>query len=131
VHKNHPLAQESRVNPSQLAYQPLIVTPHGVAPVLRELIDLFLRQHGVEPYYRFETQLQQTIISLVAEGLGVALVPESVKKLHYAEVVYIAIDHSPVIEQVLIWHTENNNPALFSFTEIAQKMADSKGSSRG
>lgn len=129
VHKSHPLAQEKLVHPAKLAHQPLIVTPHGVAPVLRELIDLFLRQHGVEPYYRFETQLQQTIVSLVAEDLGVALVPESVKKLHYAEVAYIAIEHSPAIEQVLIWHTENNNPALVSFSKVAQKMAESKNHS--
>lgn len=124
VNKAHPLSQEPLVHPSRLQQEPLIVTPHAVAPVLRDIIDIFLRQHGVEPYYRFETQLQQTIVSLVAEGLGMALVPESVKKLHYAEVEYVAIEQSPMIEQVLIWHTENSNPALAPFMQIAKRMAE-------
>lgn len=124
VNKSHRFAAEKSINAHYLRDEPLIATPHAVAPVLRDMIDLFLRQQGVEPYYRLETQLQQTIVSLVDEGLGVALVPESVKKLHFAGVEYIEIENSPVIEQVLIWHAKNNNPAITSFKTIAQSVAE-------
>lgn len=123
VSKTHWMAKEKTINAAQLRKEPLIATPHSVAPVLREMIDLFLRQHGVEPYYRLETQLQQTIISLVAEGLGVALVPESVKKINYAGVAYIEVEQSPAIEQVLLWHKDNSNTALACFIRLAIKVA--------
>ncbi|MEJ0230754.1 LysR substrate-binding domain-containing protein (plasmid) [Klebsiella michiganensis] len=123
VNEAHLLADENKVNVSKLRNEPLIATPHSVAPVLREMINLYLRQGGVEPYYRLETHLQQTIISLVAEGVGVALVPESVKKLNYAGVKYLELEHSPTIEQVIVWHQDNSNPALNSFTQLAKEVA--------
>lgn len=124
VHKNHLLAREKSIDAAKLKNEPLIASPHSVAPVLREMLDLFLRQRGVEPCYRLEAQLQQTIVSLVAEELGVALVPESVKKLQYEEIVYVEVEQSPVIEQVLIWHTGNSNPALAALIPIARMMAE-------
>ncbi|MBK0166819.1 LysR family transcriptional regulator [Klebsiella sp. S69] len=123
VSKNHWLAKKKMVNAGQLRNEPLIATPHSVAPVLREMIDLFLRQHGVDPYYRLETQLQQTIISLVAEDLGVALVPESVKKVHYAGVVYLEVEQSPAIEQVLLWREDNSNKAIACFMQLARQVS--------
>jgi len=117
---SHPLAKKRLIRPADLKDQTLIGTPHKIAPMLREVIDLYLRQQGVEPVYRMEAQLQQTIISLVAEGLIVALVPESVKKLGYTGVQYKKVEMSPVIEQVLIWHRDNTNPALKLFVELAR-----------
>lgn len=122
VSSNHRLATKEKITATELRNEPLIATPHSVAPVLREIIDLFMRQHQVQPYYRLETQLQQTIVSLVAEGLGIALVPESVKKLQYSGIKYLEVEQSPTIEQVLIWHIDNNNPALFSLMNIARKL---------
>lgn len=122
VWSSHPLAKERRVNATQLRNEPLIVTPHSVAPILRGMTDLYLHQQGVEPYYLLETQLQQTIINLVAEEVGIALVPETVKKLRNVGLVYVELDHSPVIEQVIIWHKDNSNPALNTFTELASTL---------
>ncbi|HHC4615324.1 TPA: LysR substrate-binding domain-containing protein [Klebsiella pneumoniae] len=124
VNETHSLADEKKVGVDRLKNEPIIATPHSVAPVLRDMIDLYLRQGGIEPYYRLETQLQQTIISLVAEGIGVAIIPESVKKLHYAGVKYLELEQSPAIEQVIIWHQDNSNPALNSFTRLARALAE-------
>lgn len=123
VWSSHPLAQEPKVNATHLHNEPLIATPYSVAPVLREMTDLYLHQQGVEPYYLLETQLQQTIISLVAEEVGIALVPESVKKINSKELVYVELEQSPVIEQVIIWRKDNSNPALATFTRLASTLA--------
>lgn len=53
-----------------------------------------------------------------------AIVPESVKKLHYAGVKYLELEQSPAIEQVIIWHQDNSNPALNSFTRLARAIAE-------
>ncbi|MEJ2824235.1 LysR family transcriptional regulator [Klebsiella pneumoniae] len=125
VNSKHRLGVKKSINASELQSEPLIATPHAVAPVLRETIDLFLRQQGVAPCYRLETQLQQTIVSLVAEGLGIALVPESVKKLNYEGIEYLELEQSPTIEQVLIWHKDNSNPALALFKQLAKALTES------
>ena len=59
-----------------------------------------------------ETQLQQTIVSLVAEHIGVALVPESMRKLAMAGVVFCELENAPTIEHMLVWQAHNLNPAL-------------------
>lgn len=126
VNSQHPLARKRVIGAADFQDEPLIVTPHAAAPVLRDMIDLFLRHQGIEPYYRLETQLQQTIVSLVAEGLGMALVPESVKKLSYAGVKYKEVAMSPGIEQVLIWRKGNTNPALALFVKLARHIFENE-----
>ncbi|WP_196906530.1 LysR family transcriptional regulator [Candidatus Symbiopectobacterium sp. 'North America'] len=72
----HPLAQRSQLNARDLQGEALIATPHEVARMLRDAIEVYCRSGGVAPHFRLETQLQQTIISSVAEELGIALVPQ-------------------------------------------------------
>lgn len=126
LHYLHPLAKKQHIIPDDLHKIPLIATPYNVAPMLRNTIERYFMDHYVEPYFCLETQLQQTIISLVGEGLGVAIVPESVRKLSYADVVYLPLKNSPTIEQVLIWREDNKNPTLSSFLKAAQQLYCSK-----
>ena len=48
----------------------------------------------------------QTIVSLVSAGMGVALVPQSLRNLRRTGVVYRPLaDHAPVVETGLVWRT--------------------------
>jgi DNA-binding transcriptional LysR family regulator len=71
------------------------------------------------PAVRLEAQLQQTIVSLVAEHLGIALVPESMRKLGIADVVFRDLKDAPIIEHVIAWRPGNLNPALWPFLVAA------------
>jgi DNA-binding transcriptional LysR family regulator len=81
AHATHQLAGRVRINARDLDGEPLIATPADVAPMLREAIVGYCRSGGFVPTVRLETQLQQTIVSLVGENLGIALVPDSMPKL--------------------------------------------------
>ena len=105
--------------PRDLDGQQLIATPMDVAPTLREAIAEYCRPAGVSPSIRLETQLQQTIVSLVAENLGIALVPDSMRKLGIADVVFRDLEAAPAIEHVIAWRRNNLNPALRPFLAIA------------
>ncbi|WP_283807931.1 LysR substrate-binding domain-containing protein [Bradyrhizobium macuxiense] len=65
-------------------------------------------------------ELQQTIVSLVAENLGVALVPESMGKLGIANLVQRDLEDAPAIEHVIAWRPGNLNPALRPFLAEAR-----------
>jgi DNA-binding transcriptional LysR family regulator len=72
----------------------------------------YCRSGGFEPTFRLEVELQQTIVSLVAENLGIALVPQSMAKLGIANLVFRELEGAPVVEHVVAWRPNNLNPAL-------------------
>lgn len=117
--RHHPLARSRRIAIARLAGEPFVLAAEEVAPALRANILAHCRAGGFEPDVRFEVQLQQTILSLVDEGVGVALVPASMKKLQLEGVVFRALAEAPMIEQVLVWSSHNRNPCLEKFLAIA------------
>jgi DNA-binding transcriptional LysR family regulator len=119
VHPSHELAARDLVGARDLDGQPLIATPMDVAPTLRQAIADYCRSGGATPTIRLETQLQQTIVSLVAENLGIALVPHSMRKLSVADVVFRDLEDAPTIEHVIAWRSGNLNPTLPPFLTIA------------
>ena len=120
LHPDHPLAAHEVVRAQQLKGEPLIATPTEAAPMLREAIVRYCRSGGFEPTIRLEVELQQTIVSLVAENLGVALVPESMGKLGIANLVQRDLEDAPAIEHVIAWRPGNLNPALRPFLAEAR-----------
>ncbi|MBR7653374.1 LysR family transcriptional regulator [Brucella oryzae] len=112
VPKDHALAGRPSIGPRDLDGQPLIAAPVDVAPTLRDAIVSFCHAGGFEPDIRMEAQLQQTIVSLVGESIGIALVPESMRKIGIPGVTFCDLQAAPAVEHVLIWRKENLNPAL-------------------
>jgi DNA-binding transcriptional LysR family regulator len=119
VPSGHRLALAEAVSAKDLDGEPMIVTPVEVAPTLRSVIEAYCRSGGFAPVIRLEASLQQTIVSLVAEGLGVALVPESMRRLSVGGVVLREVEKAPEVEQVVGWKVGNLNPALGSFLGMA------------
>lgn len=119
VHPSHPLASRASIGPRDLDGENLIVVPEEVSPMLREAIAGYCRTAGFLPTVRLEAQLQQTIVSLVAEDLGIALVPESLRKLGIANVVFRDLEDAPAVEHVVVWRPGNLNPALRPFLAMA------------
>lgn len=119
VHREHPLAQSDEVDGIALKGEPLMATPVDVAPTLRRAIEDYCRASGFAPSVRLETQLQQTILSLVEENLGIGLVPQSMGKYCPPDVVFRPLVSAPVVEQVILWRPENLNPTLRPFLTIA------------
>src|ERR1700722_20807260 len=92
VPSGHFFAALPSIRAEQLAGEPLIATPPDVALTLRDADLRFFRSGGVTPTIRLEAQLQQTIVSLVAEELGVALVLTSMSRLGLPDVVFLALE---------------------------------------
>ncbi|MFT4120277.1 LysR family transcriptional regulator [Bradyrhizobium sp.] len=120
VHASHPLAEHGVISPEQLNGEAFIAAPVEVAPRLRQSIAGYCRSGGFEPTFRLEVELQQTIVSLVAENLGIALVPQSMAKLGIANLVFRDLEHAPIIEHVVAWRPGNLNPALSPFLAEAR-----------
>ena len=115
--KAHPLAHANLLKIEQLAGEPFVLASEDVAASLRAAIIGHCRTHGFDPDIRFEVQLQQTVLSLVSEGVGLALVPSSMRKAQLDGVVYRPLANAPQVEQILAWSKTNHNPCLARFLE--------------
>jgi DNA-binding transcriptional LysR family regulator len=119
LNRTHALCDRDVIRRADLGGQPLIMTPEEIAPALRALIMQYCRTGGFLPTVRIEAQLQQTIVSLVAEGLGIALVPESMSKVGGADVVFRELEDAPAVDHVIVWRSSSFNPALRRFLATA------------
>ncbi len=90
--ERHSLAAEASISPKMLAPFPLIsFPPHLVPGAYAHLMALFERA-GVTPQVAQEAVHLQTIVSLVASGLGVAVLPSSARASQHRGVVYRPLD---------------------------------------
>lgn len=120
----HPLAGKSHIDAGALSAEPFVTFPRSTAPALHAAVTACCEQAGFEPNIRLETHLQQTIVNLVAAGFGVALVPNSMRRMQLPDAVFKPLSDSPQIEQGLFWNSRNANPCLAEFLECAESSVD-------
>ena len=122
---DHPLAKAadhlSPLHVGELAEAPFIMASASVSHTLRETIVGHCQSAGFEPRIRYEVLLQQTVLSLVDEGVGVALVPISMRKAQLGRVVFRDLKDAPMIDQVLVWSPSNANPCLAQFLAMTEQ----------
>jgi DNA-binding transcriptional LysR family regulator len=122
--RGHPFARARKLRVAQLAREPFVIAVREVGEGLHTTIVEHCRTGGFEPDVRFEVRLQHTVLSLVDEGAGVALVPSSMQRAQLAGVVFRPLVGAPTISQVLVWLSANRNPCLARFLElVAQPLA--------
>ncbi|MBI3963995.1 MAG: LysR family transcriptional regulator [Chloroflexi bacterium] len=121
--EEHRFADQPVVSLWALVDESFITTPRDSLPGLCGLLMKACEQAGFVPKVVQSVVEIHTIISLVAAGIGVALVPASVQKLARAGVVYRALDHepAPTIEVLLVWRRNDSSPVLRAFIEIVRE----------
>jgi DNA-binding transcriptional LysR family regulator len=79
------------------------------------------------PHVAQEAIQMQTIVNLVAAGLGVAWVPESVREFQRAGVAYRAVQRVPQCETSLVWQAARSSPVLERFLAFARQQLRPRG----
>src|ERR1700674_3656745 len=117
--ERHPLARgRGPLSLARLADTPFILFPRHMAPGLYDDVVSFCRRAGFSPRVEQEAVQMQTIISLVSAGLGVALIPASMRNLGRTGVVYRSLrEKSPQTEILAAWRRGETAPALVRFLE--------------
>lgn len=121
----HPLARRSSISIRALASEPFIMFPPHLGPKFYGLIISFCQQGGFSPAVAQEATQMHTVVGLVSGGIGVALVPASVQRLHLADVVYRPFrEWTPRAETIIAWHARNPlSSVLHSFLDVAKTTA--------
>jgi DNA-binding transcriptional LysR family regulator len=118
---DNPLARREVVPVRALRRQAFVLFPRHLAPASYDVVIALCRRAGFSPDIRHECADYQTMLSLVAAGLGLTLVPASVRNLGRAGVVFRPLSGSSAkAEAALMYHPVRLSRALETFIEIAQ-----------
>ena len=121
--ESHPLSAQTTVSVSTLADESFILFPAKLGPVFYEQIIQICQQAGFRPKVAQEAVQMQTIISLVAAGLGIAFVPASMQNFHRSGVIYRPLQEQiPKTGLYLTWRQHDSSPVIRAFLSLAQKM---------
>jgi DNA-binding transcriptional LysR family regulator len=72
-----------------------------------------------------DVDLERTMICAVAGGLGVALVPEQLKKLEHERVVFRPVNPTVGTEGCVAWRSGNPSAALKAYVQIVEQVGRS------
>lgn len=121
----HPLAQLAEVPLKKLAGEPLIMFPRFVNQSLHDAIMAVFHGAGVSPNIVQEVMESQATITLVAAGLGLALMPMSVRREERAGLAYRPVtDGLPPVEITIAWLKGRKTPMMRRFLDFLQSYLD-------
>ena len=113
---------------ARLKMLPLIIFPRHLAPGFYDLILGTFHAADFSPVIAQEAAQMQTIIALVAAGMGMALVPDSMRKLARAGVSYRALGGgAPEVEIGMASPARKKSPALDALLDRVRVLARGKG----
>ncbi|MPV69235.1 LysR substrate-binding domain-containing protein [Burkholderia sp. BE17] len=113
--------EDEPVHLAEVAALPLVIFPRRLAPGFYDIITGCYGAAGETPRIGQEAIQMQTIVSLVSAGMGVALVPQSMRNLRRTGVVYRPLaGHAPVVETGLVWRTGDVSPVLAGFIDVVR-----------
>lgn len=119
--ETHPIANQSSVSLRSLSNELFILFPRPIAPGLYDRIISLCQQVDFSPTVIQEAIQMQTIVSLVAAQMGIAIVPESLQHLQRTGVVYKSMQEPTAsVAIAMIWRCNDTSPALQRFLEVVR-----------
>jgi DNA-binding transcriptional LysR family regulator len=117
----HPLARLKRISLARLAEEPFVLFPRAQAPGFHDRIITSLTATGSPPRVVQEAAEMQTIVGLVATGIGVSLVPASVEHLALQGVAYRPVTGGPSVDLAAVTREDEESPVVAAFLAIARE----------
>lgn len=118
----HPLAARKTIPLGLLAKEPFVMFPRVRGPAYFDQLMRLCHDAGFVPRIVQEAP-QLDIVSLVAAGLGVSLLPWSIRKFRRAGIALRPIVGGPRTELRVAWSTRNASPVLRELLEVVRRYA--------
>ena len=100
--KAHPLAEKDEIHIEDLRDEPFVFITRPVWPALYDTILSLCRDVGFSPRIVQEATEYQTVMGLVAAGIGITVIPVSANKLYKTEVVYKELYDSNFVAEMSV-----------------------------
>lgn len=117
----HALAGQATLALAQLQGEPFAVVSKAVSPDYHERILALCAASGFDPEIRYELRHWLSVVSLVAQGMGVALVPAALQQSALAGAVFVPLQEDAMTyETHCLWKTSRDSPALAAFVHAVR-----------
>jgi DNA-binding transcriptional LysR family regulator len=123
---DHPAASRMRVPLSLLADEPFVTFPRSRGAAFFDHLMRLCHDAGFTPRIAQEAQ-QLDLVSLVAAGFGVAIVPSSVRHLRRAGVAYRSIVGNPKTDLRITWKKDGAAPVVRELVEVVRSVGIRRG----
>ena len=127
---SHPMADEAKMDLSRLRGEAFAVVMRAVSPDYHDRILAACADAGFEPALAFELRHWLSVVSVIAQGLGVGLVPAALQQAGLPGVVFVplALPLAPYDTHCL-WRSGRETAALGAFLAVVRALGpDGTGS---
>lgn len=92
-----------------------------MVPSYGQIIDLYKEEVGFHPKVVQEATWMITVLSLVAGGVGVALLPANAQNIQRTGVVYRPIEGNNLTRQIaVVWRGDDSSVMLQNFLKVLE-----------
>ncbi|ALG10681.1 LysR family transcriptional regulator [Kibdelosporangium phytohabitans] len=108
--------------PQLIAQRGLVRLGRAKGPGLTGQVDKLCEAWGIQPATLYETHDLQTVLALVAAGVGPALVPATAARIAPAGVTLTALDHPAAVWDVgIAWRPAQDTALVANFLSVLEK----------
>jgi len=130
--EGHPMADRAVVDLRELADERFILFPREIGPANHDNVLAIFSRAGVHPRIVHEARTWLTVMAMVSQGRGLAVLPSSMGKARMGGVRLVPFAGPPTVAPAMLaWNPTLVAPALATFVEsaaraIAAQKTDSK-----
>jgi DNA-binding transcriptional LysR family regulator len=121
---NHPLARKRQVNLRELKTMFFVGMSEKTHPGFRDWLCETCRPAGFTPRILQDADLEPALMTFVAEGLGVTLAREHIKKLAHPGVIFRPLTPPVKTDYWIAWNRKNDSRGLQQYIQIVKGIAD-------
>ncbi len=117
--KDHFITRNNFKNMGQLSEESFILFPNENSPMYFQQIQNLCTDHGFSPRISHKSIHGPTIFKLVENGMGISIVPNSLRDEHNYKIRFLELDQVPYkTELFAAWNKSGTNPAVDYFLEM-------------
>ncbi|PWI06222.1 LysR family transcriptional regulator [Streptomyces sp. NWU339] len=121
VPEEHWLAEADTVRVEQLRHEDFIMYGATLGSVVNDAVVRSCLASGFYPHRAYEVTETSAALALVAAGLGVAVLPDSIRSAPREGVVGKDIEDALSVPLVLAWRAEDDSPLVRNLLEVLER----------
>lgn len=120
---SHPKANKAKIGLRELADEPFVMFSRDLAPANHDNVIAIFSRAGIHPRTLHAARQWLTVVAMVSQGLGIALVPSTLARSQVEGVRFVPV-RGPMVttHAVLAWNASKVGPTLSSFLKIASEV---------
>ena len=118
-----PLAKKTKIDLKDLEPMFFVGMSEKTYPGSHDWLINACREAGFTPRILQDADREPAVISFVAAGLGVALLPEQIKRLPHEGVIFRPLRRRPSADAWAIWKVNNSSDCLKQYIQIVKELS--------